>query len=440
MKIVGLYIGQGRVAATVVQRQFGKTDLQGSFSAPCASDAELIALLREKAKEWAGARIVSALPGHLFTQRTLAFPFAERKKIEKALPYEIEDAVPFSLDEMVVDHLPLDGEGKTKGTETAVLGLVLPKAVLRQHLDLLREAGIDPPAVVPSYAGLAAVERMMPAEGCTLIVNGRDLCLRSGGSVKAIRSLGASATGGLPHALQALETESAERVEKALLLSSDAEAGALLAGSGIAVEHVAPELGGRKADDPGSLGIALAGEVNFRKGEFAYRVGDEGARRKRRTVAIAAAAALVLFGANIGVKLSIVRAGYGALDREMKEIFHQTFPDSRLSGDPLRQMRDKYTEAQKRIGVLGSGASVLDVMKTVTDGIPKEIRVAFQEFTLEGERVRLQGDAPSFEAVDKVKAELQKSPLFAEVTLQDTRMGVENKVKFRMELKLKQGK
>jgi Tfp pilus assembly protein PilN len=77
-------------------------------------------------------------------------------------------------------------------------------------------------------------------------------------------------------------------------------------------------------------------------------------------------------------------------------------------------------------------------MKTVTDGIPKEIRVSFSEFNLEGDRLRLQGEAASFETVDMIKAELAKSPLFAEVTVQDTRMGVDNKVKFRFEIKLKQ--
>jgi hypothetical protein len=39
-----------------------------------------------------------------------------------------------------------------------------------------------------------------------------------------------------------------------------------------------------------------------------------------------------------------------------------------------------------------------------------------------------------------MKAELQKSPLFSAVVVQDTRMGVDNKVKFRFEIKLKQEK
>jgi general secretion pathway protein L len=188
-----------------------------------------------------------------------------------------------------------------------------------------------------------------------------------------------------------------------------------------------------------SLGLTLSEHLNFRKGEFAYRPADEGARRKKRTLIIAGAVALVLAAVNLGVKLYVVQSGYGKLDREMKQIYRQTFPDAKAVADPMRQMRDKVAEAKKRFGVLGSGSSALDVMRAVTDGVPKEVRVSFQEFNLEGDRLKLQAEAGSFEAVDKIKAELQKAPLFSDVIVQDTRMGVENKVKFRMEIKLKQG-
>jgi type II secretory pathway component PulL len=202
---------------------------------------------------------------------------------------------------------------------------------------------------------------------------------------------------------------------------------------------VTPELNGKKAQDPISLGITLLDDVNFRRGEFAYHVADEGSRRRRRMLIIAGAVVAVLFTVNIAVKFSIVRSGYGKLDAEIKEVYRQTFPDGRPAADPLRQMQDKMNEAKKRYGVLSSGTSVLDVMKTVTDGIPKEVRVTFTEFVLEGDRLKLQGEGASFESVDKIKAELQKSPLFSDVAVQDTRMGVDNKVKFRFEMKLKQG-
>jgi type II secretion system protein L len=440
MKVVGVNIDKGRLAVSVVQRQFGKSELLDSFVRSFATDAELAEVLRGLAPSWAGAKIVSSIPGRCFSQRTLTLPFADRKRIEKALPFEVEDSVPFGLDDVVLDHLALGSAGEKKDAASQVLCMMLPKAILRQHLDLLSGAGIDPQSVVPSSAGLSAVGNLMPAETGTLLVCGPDVCFRPNGVTKALRSFsGGRSTGGLRHVLQALETEHKEKVEKAALLLDDAAARTALAEAGIAVELVAPEIGGKKAQDPVSLGITLLDDMNFRRGEFAYHVADEGTRRRMRTLVVAGVVAAILLIANIGVKFSIVRSGYGKLDAEIKEIYQQTFPDGRPAADPLRQMRDKLSEAKKRFGALGSGTSALDVMKTVTDGIPKEVRVSFTEFVLEGDRLKLQGEAATFESVDKIKAELQKSPLFVDVTVQDTRMGVDNKVKFRFEMKLKQG-
>jgi type II secretion system protein L len=443
VKIVGLKIEKGLVAAAVVQKDFRRTELVDSFSQPFATDAELVDILKDKSKDWAGAKIVSSIPGHLFTQRLVHFPFADRKRVEKALPFEIEDIVPFSLDDVVIDHLVLDagktGKGAEASKEAAVLGIMLPKAILKQHVELLASAGVDPQVIVPSYTGLHALSSMMKAEGCTLLACGRDLCLRSGEAVKELRSFSDSTpTASIRHTIQAFETEQKERVEKASVLCADASVQSELAGLGITVDQVAPELGGKKAADPVSLGLALSEQINFRKGEFAYHVADEGSRRRKRTLIIAGTIAAVLLVVNLGVKLYVVETSYGKLDKEIRDIYRQAVPDSKVVADPVSQLRSSLDEARKKFGVLGTGTSALDVMKAVTDGIPKEVRVAFQEFNLEGDRLKLQGEAASFESVDKIKAELQKSELFSEVTVLDTRMGTDNKVKFRVDIKLKQ--
>ena len=442
MKIVGLKIEKGLVAAAVVEKGFRQNELAGSFSQPFATDAELVEILKDKAREWAGARIVSSIPGQLFSQRLVSFPFADRKRVEKALPFEIEDGLPFPLDDIVIDHLVLDGGQSAKGAgaskEAAVLALMLPKTVLRQHLDLLATAGIDPQFIVPSYVGLYSLSEMMKSEGCTLLTCGKDLCLRSNGAVKALRSFsGLGPTASLRHTVQSLETEQKERVEKASILCADDGTQDELTALGIAVEQITPELGGKKAVDPVSLGLALSEQVNFRKGEFSYRLADEGSHRRKRTLIIAGAAAAVLFAANLGVKYYLIQSSYGKLDQEIRAIYHQAVPDAKNAADPVRMLKSSLDEARKKFGVLGTGISALDVMKAVTDGIPKEVRVAFQEFNLEGDRLKLQGEAASFESVDKIKAELLKSELFSEVTVLDTRMGADNKVKFRLDIKMK---
>jgi general secretion pathway protein L len=443
VKIVGLKIEKGLVAAAVVEKGFRQNELTGSFSQPFATDAELVEILKDRSREWGGAKIVSSIPGQLFSQRLVSFPFADRKRVEKALPFEIEDGLPFPLDDIVIDHLVLDGGQSAKGAgaskEASVLAIMLPKTVLKQHLDLLASAGIDPQSIVPSYVGLYSLSEMIKSEGCTLLNCGKDLCLRSNGTVKALRSFsGLGPTASLRHTVQSLETEQKERVEKVSILCMDDGTQDELTALGIVVEQITPELGGKKAVDPVSLGIALSEQVNFRKGEFSYRLADEGAHRRKRTLIIAGAAAAVLFAANLGVKYYLIQSSYGKLDQEIRAIYHQAVPDAKNAADPVRMLKSSLDEARKKFGVLGTGTSALDVMKAVTDGIPKEVRVAFQEFNLEGDRLKLQGEAASFESVDKIKAELLKSELFGEVTVLDTRMGADNKVKFRLDIKLKQ--
>ncbi len=283
MKIVGLHIEQARVSATVVEKGFRSTELKDSFSASFSTEAELIAVLTERSRDWAGAKIIASIPGERFSQRLLHFPFSDRKRLEKALPFELEDSVPYALDDVVIDHMVVGEtaqDGKGKG-ETPVLSIMLPKKELRQQLDLLAAGGLDPQALVPSPIGLAAVSRMVPTEGVVLFVAGNDLCLKNGEMVIAFRSFSASpATGGAAHTLKALETVHGVQVEKVLVLGREHPVG--WENLGIVLEHVVPEYNGKKVEEPVSLGLALSGEINFRKGEYAFRLADEGTRKRKR--------------------------------------------------------------------------------------------------------------------------------------------------------------
>jgi len=323
LRIVGLKIEKGRVAASVVEKGMRQAELVESFSRSFSTDTELVDILREKSREWAGARIVSSIPGHRFSQRTVTLPFGDRKRVEKALPFELEDIVPFPLDDMELDHLLLDrpGAGADKKKEANVLGLMVPKTVLRQHLDLLASAGVDPQVVAPSFVGLFHIAKTVPSEGSALFFDGEDVCLKIGPDIVACRSFsGSQSTRGLRHTIKALETEHAVKIEKAYLLAKNTTAVLELGALGIAVEQVEPDFIGKKPDDPVSLGLALIEELNLRKGEFAYRLEDLGSRKRRNTLIIAGAFALLFFIVNMGVKYYLTQSSYSRLDKENKEL------------------------------------------------------------------------------------------------------------------------
>ena len=47
--------------------------------------------------------VVAALPGDHLSTRTVSFPFRERRKLAQAIPFAIEEELPFDLDEVVID-------------------------------------------------------------------------------------------------------------------------------------------------------------------------------------------------------------------------------------------------------------------------------------------------------------------------------------------------
>jgi len=104
-----------------------------------------------------GDMYVTGLVGDVATLRTLAFPFSDAKKIEAALPFQLEAEIPFDLDEVVVAWTiigpkklaRLDVEGaerpdKKGGTETEVLVCSARREVVSDLLALLGEVGVDP--------------------------------------------------------------------------------------------------------------------------------------------------------------------------------------------------------------------------------------------------------------------------------------------------------
>ncbi|MBF0442026.1 MAG: pilus assembly protein PilM [Oligoflexales bacterium] len=88
-------------------------------------------------------RIIAAMPGQFISSRILSFNYSDPRKIETSVQGELEDAVPFNLDDMIIDHQILGASGK----KTLTLAVMTRKAFLKNFLDLLGRVHIDPKLV-----------------------------------------------------------------------------------------------------------------------------------------------------------------------------------------------------------------------------------------------------------------------------------------------------
>jgi type IV pilus assembly protein PilM len=82
---------------------------------------------------------VVALAGDRVSTRRLRFPFRDRRKIDPAVPFELEAQVPFDLDDFVVDWEVVE-EAKEA---TEVAASLAPRSEVALLLEMLDEAGVQ---------------------------------------------------------------------------------------------------------------------------------------------------------------------------------------------------------------------------------------------------------------------------------------------------------
>jgi Tfp pilus assembly PilM family ATPase len=84
-------------------------------------------------------RVVTGLPAAQTALRFLKVPIKQRRAVEKMYQFELEDSLPFKLDDSVIEHsVHRFGEG------SLVFAAVAPKRHVQGFLDWLKNVGLDP--------------------------------------------------------------------------------------------------------------------------------------------------------------------------------------------------------------------------------------------------------------------------------------------------------
>ena len=76
-------------------------------------------------------------------------------------------------------------------------------------------------------------------------------------------------------------------------------------------------------------------------------------------------------------------------------------------------MREAVRDAERRAEILGvyrGNLSALDVLTEISERVPADLDVVFEELSIDGQTMRIRGHTPSFEAADRLGAELAEVP------------------------------
>jgi general secretion pathway protein L len=160
----------------------------------------------------------------------------------------------------------------------------------------------------------------------------------------------------------------------------------------------------------------------------------------RRDLWLAAAGALVLCLlalADLSVRVSLKDARVKDLKAALQAQFQRDFGSGAAPGEELDQARARLEGVKKALSIIdGSQTRALPVFAQVVKHVPRGLRFAVRELTIENGAVHLEAETDSFEAVEKVKQAFVASPAFQEVAVSDTRVGASAKqVVFRLAFK-----
>ncbi len=162
--------------------------------------------------------------------------------------------------------------------------------------------------------------------------------------------------------------------------------------------------------------------MNFRQGELAYRRDLAELGRRLRPTAALAAVALLLFAGSVGTRVVVENRRAAALEARARALYQEAFPGQPPPQSVVAGLRNALRDAHERatfLGVYGGNLSALDVLTEISARVPVDLKVVVEELSIDGKVVRISGHTPSFEAVDRLRAELAKFPAFGEIRVSE---------------------
>jgi len=151
-QILGLDLGSSCLKAVSLRKKWMGLEWTGGFKKDWPRTQDPFDWAKEPfsgLKEWiaenrlATGRVVVSVPVHLVSLRMLVLPFEDVRKLEKVVPFEVEGLLPYSLEEVVVDYQVTGvGDGKSH-----LLVAAVPRSLMKNFLDQLARAGINPESV-----------------------------------------------------------------------------------------------------------------------------------------------------------------------------------------------------------------------------------------------------------------------------------------------------
>ncbi|MFH1532489.1 MAG: pilus assembly protein PilM [Pseudomonadota bacterium] len=171
-KLKAVDLGSWSLKVVTLNRTLVGTGVAGVEEHPMASrtdgkgrDREAWKLLREifGERKLAGEAVTVGYPGERVLNRRIEVPFTDRSKVDQILPFELEQHVPFSADDIVGDYVMNKARKSRTGADLFVS--VVPRVGMEELLAELDSAKLDPRVIGHSMIAMSKLEALVRSSG-----------------------------------------------------------------------------------------------------------------------------------------------------------------------------------------------------------------------------------------------------------------------------------
>lgn len=434
-RVLGLDIGSHSVKAVELRQALGR-ELEVVQLCSFELDDPAPALATElrqlvSAHDLPLEHVVVSVAGDRLSTRRLRFPFKDRRKIAAAVPFELEEQVPFDLAEYIVDW-DVAGE-HANGLDVAAC--IVPRQEVSLLLETLGEAGLKPRVVEAEGLALSNLATILDLPGTRLLVDvghrkttlalcregrviatrtvplaGKALTLavaqeRGLGEVEAERAKQEEGVIGNKHTTQAVAVldrlarevartlasfepllDAGTGIERAHLLGGSAKLAGLASylseRTGAAFERLPMPRGAlgtafvAKGDTllfAPAMALALRGttrtatRVNLRQGEFAERIDLRGIARDLRPTTLLAGGLAAATLVTGGVDIWANSHAAGAREDASRAIASEALNGGDPGDDSLAALQGALRDAERRAETLGVYRGNLSALDLLTE-------------------------------------------------------------------------
>jgi hypothetical protein len=430
--------------------------------------------------EWTAVSVI--IPPHDHLALNLNLPFGDARNLDRIVDLEVQDVVPFELDDFLVQYAPLgpmsqggaaiDMKGQTATAFDVHVGL-MPRIFVKNILYLCKAAGIEPNIMTVPSSALGSVYHLgrdFFSSNSAVVFNRGDefsMAVFINGEVRVERVLYASKlVGAAPkendHPLKAVftalklmlaatERRYGTRVENVYLLGREVKGSNLQQLFGRPIQGIQMRDFIKSAGATGGLSplgapfaadeTELAPLSNFRSREFSFTPKFSEFLRAfigtAKYLRIAVGAVLIGVLCTYLVRAYTISTIQASLTKQIATVIPGfTAPPSEIRS-ALMSAEGKLTE---ELGVLASPAKVspLDALLEILKLLPQNDTVTINSIKISGTKAQITGTAPQLSAIETVgKALKANNGVFSKVTATPG-TSAQGKFNFTVELILSQ--